>query len=96
MKTLAPRLEALEKALFQRPLALPEQKPHANQDFTPKSLQSDVLKRNDVKTLTGLGGTTLWRLENEGKFPSKIKLSNGRVGWRRTEVTDWIETRVAA
>jgi prophage regulatory protein len=36
----------------------------------------------------------IWRLENAGKFPKRIKLSpNGRVGWSLQEILAWIDAR---
>jgi len=96
MKTLTPRLDALEKALQQRTLALPEPKAQASSTITPTALKSAYLNRKDIKLLTNLGSTTLWRLEKEGRFPGKVQLSSGRVAWKRSDVMEWIETREAA
>lgn len=51
------------------------------------------LKRAEVVALVGLGYSTIWRLEREGKFPARRKLSAGRVAWLHTEVEAWIESR---
>lgn len=53
------------------------------------------LKRAEVVALVGLGYSTIWRLEREGKFPARRKLSAGRVGWVRAEVDRWAEDRDA-
>ncbi|MBZ0147057.1 MAG: AlpA family phage regulatory protein [Pseudorhodoplanes sp.] len=35
------------------------------------------------------------RLEKAGKFPRRIKLTpNGRVGWVRSEIHDWLKDRI--
>lgn len=52
-----------------------------------------VLKRSEMVKLVGLGYTTCWRLEKEGKFPARIKLSVGRVGWLLSEIQEWIANR---
>ena len=93
LKTLAPKLEALEKALLQRPLALPQPKPQASQGTNTIPLGKALLNRKELKILTGLGDTTLWRLGKAGNFPAKVQLSSGRVGWRHAEVMVWIESR---
>ncbi|MEA5112543.1 MAG: AlpA family phage regulatory protein [Geobacteraceae bacterium] len=54
------------------------------------------LKRAEVVKLVGLGYTTIYRLEQAGKFPARKQLSAGRVGWLQSEVTAWIESRMAA
>lgn len=52
-----------------------------------------VLKRSEMLKLVGLGYTTVWRLEKAGKFPARIKLSVGRVGWLLSELQEWIANR---
>ena len=48
-----------------------------------------ILRTSDVIRLTGLSRTTLLRLERQGKFPTRIRLS----GWREEDVQNWVETR---
>jgi prophage regulatory protein len=52
-----------------------------------------ILRTADVIRLTGLSRTTLWRLERQGKFPTRIRLGLNSVGWRDQEVQHWVETR---
>jgi prophage regulatory protein len=35
------------------------------------------------------------RLEAAGKFPKRIRLGQGRVGWLEVDVDDWIRARIA-
>ncbi len=35
------------------------------------------------------------RLEDAGKFPKRVRLGTGRVGWLETEIDDWIRARIA-
>ncbi len=42
---------------------------------------------------TGLSRTTIWRLEQAGKFPRRRQLTPGRVGWLESEVLEWMESR---
>ena len=37
----------------------------------------------------------IWRLEQQGRFPRRIKLGPNRVGWSEQEILDWIEARKA-
>jgi prophage regulatory protein len=37
----------------------------------------------------------IWRLEKAGRFPARIHLGPGRVGWSLCEVSEWIEARKA-
>lgn len=52
-----------------------------------------ILSARDVREVTGLGRTTVWRLEREGKFPSRVRLSERRVGWRADDVELWAKSR---
>lgn len=35
------------------------------------------------------------RLEKDNKFPKRVRLGMGRVGWLESEVEDWLKARVA-
>jgi predicted DNA-binding transcriptional regulator AlpA len=37
-----------------------------------------ILKAREVTLMTNLSRVTIWRLENEGKFPQRIKISTRR------------------
>jgi prophage regulatory protein len=37
----------------------------------------------------------LIRLEQDGKFPRRVKLGECRVAWIEAEVDEWIENRIA-
>ena len=49
-----------------------------------------ILNVKDVSLITKLSRVTIWRLEKEGKFPPRIKISQKRIGWRKDEVAKWI------
>lgn len=50
-----------------------------------------IIRWPELKMLTGLGRTTIWRREKLGKFPRKIDLGGGLVGWRSDEVQKWLK-----
>lgn len=58
--------------------------------------ERDVVSRAELGRLTGLSSTTLWRMETDGRFPARVRLSHKRVGWRRSEVAAWLAERQAA
>ena len=35
------------------------------------------------------------RLEKQGRFPKRLRLGARRVGWRLSEILEWIEARAA-
>lgn len=55
--------------------------------------QPYLLRFPDIKKATGLSRTTIWRLERNGQFPKRRKLSTHSVGWLREEFEDWAKTR---
>jgi prophage regulatory protein len=99
MKTLAPRLEALESALLQRALPLSATYVQARQEVSsvkPAKPRRDMLRRGDLQEITGLSPSTIARLENKGQFPARVQLSTKRVAWPLAEVERWVEQRQLA
>ena len=43
--------------------------------------------------MTGLGRSTIYRQIAQRKFPAAVKLGDRAVGWRRTDIEDWMSTR---
>ena len=54
--------------------------------------QDKIIHPRDLPSLTGLSRTTIWRLMRAGKFPKSFHLSSGRVGWKMSDVTDWMSS----
>ena len=52
-----------------------------------------ILRLPDVKRLTGLGKTTIYKLMGEGKFPPRVILTARTVGWLVCDVREWLEGR---
>ena len=52
-----------------------------------------ILRTAAVTRLTGLSRTTIWRLERQGEFPSRVRLGVNSVGWREEEIARWINSR---
>jgi prophage regulatory protein len=55
-----------------------------------------LLRTVEVVDRTGLGRTTLWRWEKEGRFPPRRRIGNGTVAWLESEVEEWIQDRPVA
>lgn len=52
-----------------------------------------LLRFPEVRTLTGLSRATIWRLERDGRFPARRLLGVNSVGWLRSEVQGWVQSR---
>ena len=48
-----------------------------------------IVGKADLKKVTNLSTTSVWRLEKEGKFPKRRVLITGRVGWLYSEIVEW-------
>jgi prophage regulatory protein len=55
-----------------------------------------LLRRNRVEARTGLSRSRLYELIAKGEFPAPVALGPKSVAWVSSEVTDWIEARIAA
>ena len=54
-----------------------------------------LLPRTAAADRAGFSISTLKRLEAEGKFPAKVQVTPGRVGYVETEVDGFIAERIA-
>jgi len=55
-----------------------------------------VVRIGDVCAATKLSRSTIWRLERDGRFPRRVKLSIRAVGWRAADIEAWLKTRCDA
>ncbi|MCH7498630.1 MAG: AlpA family phage regulatory protein [Nitrospinae bacterium] len=56
-----------------------------------------MLRKKEVLKIIGLSAATLWRLQKAGQFPRSISLTGNRaVGWRESDVVEWMENRPAS
>ena len=66
------------------------------QDGQAEGQGSEFLRLPSVIRRIGLGRSTIYRLIAERKFPSPVRLSGRAVGWRRSDLDRWSETRPTA
>ena len=54
-----------------------------------------VLRHQDLKREKGISWSYSWclRQEKAGKFPGRIKLGPGTVGWVESEIDAWLAAR---
>ena len=51
------------------------------------------LRMKEVLKLTGLSRSSILRLENQGKFPKRKRLSDSAVGWDSRDIEKWLDSR---
>jgi prophage regulatory protein len=59
-------------------------------------MAQQILKLSEVKLITALSGSTIYRLISQGDFPKQIKLSERSSGWLQSEVEQWLQERIDA
>lgn len=52
-----------------------------------------ILRWPEVKARIGLSDSTIYRMEADGLFPKRIKISKRLVGWNEEEIETWISDR---
>ena len=52
-----------------------------------------LLSFDDLQRIVPLSRTTIWRLERQGEFPRRMRISRNRVGWLLSDVEEWIASR---
>lgn len=55
-----------------------------------------MLRRREVEHLTGFSRAHIYRLMAEGAFPRPYQLSARAVGWKQSEIAEWMASREAA
>jgi prophage regulatory protein len=56
---------------------------------------SRALRLPDVEHLSGLRRSAIYKLESEGRFPKRVKLTERSSAWLEHEVRGWLAARVA-
>lgn len=59
----------------------------------PGELEDRILPWSQVKVISGLSRTTVWRLQKTGDFPASVQVSRNRVGWWQSELLEWKRSR---
>ena len=49
-----------------------------------------IMRLNEVKAVTGLSKTTIYRFEKQGRFPSRVSLGERSVGWFEDDIEGFL------
>jgi predicted DNA-binding transcriptional regulator AlpA len=55
--------------------------------------QSEIVRAEHFRLVTGLSNTTIWRYRKAGKFVAILRLGDNSVGARRRDLEAWLDSR---
>lgn len=55
--------------------------------------QERFLRFGAVADMIGLSRSTIWRMEQEGRFPKRVQLGAKSVAWRLSDLNTWMSER---
>ena len=58
----------------------------------PTSRRPQLLPLRDVKAMTGLGKSTIYKLKAAGRFPAPVRVTDRAVRWILEEVLEFVES----
>jgi len=67
--------------------------------MAPKRTSDQVVsiwRRRKVEEMVGLSRSQIYALIKRGQFPEQVSLGARAVGWRSSDIDNWIATRVSA
>lgn len=66
-----------------------------SRDSAQASTNKIILRLDSVLTRTGLSRSSIYNQINQGIFPKPVALGPRAVGWRESDINDWIDRCVA-
>ncbi len=51
-----------------------------------------IVRPAEVVTITGRSLASIWRDEQAGKFPCKVRIGDNAVGYRLSEIQAWLDS----
>jgi prophage regulatory protein len=58
-------------------------------------MKDRIMSKKELRQLVLYSSEHIRRLERAGKFPKRVVLGPGRVGWLESEVWAWLEKRIS-
>lgn len=58
-----------------------------------KNEKLQIERRKEVLSRTGLSNSTLYYFIEQGEFPKPVKLGKRSVGWKKSDIDKWIDSR---
>jgi prophage regulatory protein len=61
-----------------------------------QNTELQIIKLPSVINISGLSRTSIYNSIEEGTFPKQVSLGERSVGWVKSEVLEWIDSRIKA
>jgi prophage regulatory protein len=59
-----------------------------------QNTEYQIIKLPSVINISGLSRTSIYNRIEEGTFPKQISLGERSVGWIKSEILEWIDSRI--
>ena len=59
----------------------------------PASPAPRIVRMPEVVERIGISRGSVYRMMNAGQFPKSVKLSERAIGWRESDLNDWLASR---
>ncbi|WP_103175015.1 AlpA family transcriptional regulator [Paracoccus sp. SY] len=56
-------------------------------------MPDEILRLSNVLSITGMSRSWLYCAAAEGRFPSPVRLGARAIGWKRSDVQAWLDSR---
>jgi prophage regulatory protein len=57
-------------------------------------MSSCILRIDQVKEITGLSSSSIYRFISKSTFPPQVRLGKRSTGWVKSEIEQWIKDRI--
>ena len=52
-----------------------------------------IIRPTELAEILSVSKQTLWRMENRGELPKRVKISKRAVGWLASDIKDFLEEK---
>jgi len=52
-----------------------------------------IIRPTELAEILSVSKQTLWRMENRGELPKRVKISKRAVGWLATDIQEFLEEK---
>jgi prophage regulatory protein len=56
-----------------------------------QNMSVEIIRRKALEARIGLSCSTIYMMMSEGRFPRPIKIGRRAVGWRVSDVEEWLK-----